>query len=79
MLKRVLSSPLLPRLLIAGFLLLMVCTIFIHAHDYGVSVDEPLQNSYGHYDLAWYLSLGKDQSFLHYRANLYMPQHGPFF
>jgi 4-amino-4-deoxy-L-arabinose transferase-like glycosyltransferase len=79
MLKRVLSSPLFPRLLIAGFLLLMVCTIFIHAHDYGVSVDEPLQNSYGHYDLAWYLSLGKDQSFLHYRAKLYMPQHGPFF
>ncbi len=57
----------------------MVCTIFIHANDYGVSVDEPLQNSYGHYDLAWYLSLGSDQSFLHYRTNLYMPQHGPFF
>ena len=79
MLKRVLSSPWFPRLLIAGFLLLMVCTIFIHAQDYGVSVDEPLQNSYGHYDLAWYLSLGKDLSFLHYRTNLYMPQHGPFF
>lgn len=79
MLKRVLTSPQLPRLLIAVFLLLMVGTIFLHAHDYGVSVDEPLQNSYGHYDLAWYLSLGKDQSFLHYRANLYMPQHGPFF
>ena len=79
MLKRVLSSPFFPRFLIAGFSLLMVCTIFIHAHDYGVSVDEPLQNSYGHYDLAWYLSWGKDQSFLHYRANLYMPQHGPFF
>lgn len=79
MLKRVLSSPLLPRLLIAGFVLLMVSTIFIHAQDYGLSVDEPLQNSYGHFDLAWYLSLGKDQSFLLYRANLYMPQHGPFF
>lgn len=79
MLKRVLSSPYFPRFLIAGFLLLMVCTVFVYSHDYGVSVDEPLQNSYGHYDLAWYLSLGKDQSFLHYRANLYMPQHGPFF
>ena len=79
MLKRVLSSPFFPRFLIAGFVLLMVCTIFVYANDYGVSVDEPLQNSYGHYDLAWYLSLGKDQSFLHYRANLYMPQHGPFF
>src|SRR5690348_8363685 len=79
MLKRVFSTPLLPRLLIAGFVLFMVCTIFMHVNDYGVSVDEPLQNSYGHYDLAWYLSLGKDQSFLHYRTNLYMPQHGPFF
>ena len=79
MLKRVFSTPLLPRLLIAGFLLLMICTIFIHANDYGVSVDEPLQDSYGHYDVAWYLSLGKDLSFLHYRTNLYMPQHGPFF
>jgi 4-amino-4-deoxy-L-arabinose transferase-like glycosyltransferase len=79
MLKRVLSSPFFPRFLIGGFLLLMVCTIFIHAQDYAVSVDEPLQNSYGHYDLAWYMSWGKDQSFLHYRTNLYMPQHGPFF
>src|SRR6266849_10450735 len=79
MLKRLLSSPWLPRFLLAGFVLLMVCTIFIQANDYGIAVDEPLQNGYGHSVLAWYASLGKNQGFLHIRTDLYMPQHGPFF
>jgi len=57
----------------------MVCTIFIQANDYGIAVDEPLQNGYGHSVLAWYASLGKNQGFLHIRTDLYMPQHGPFF
>jgi hypothetical protein len=57
----------------------MVCTVFVRANDYGVTVDEMLQNNYGHDVLAWYTSLGRDQRFLYTSAIEHMPEHGPFF
>ena len=69
-----------PTILLAGLLLVGFVTVVTHAHLYGISVDEPLQQSYGESVLAWYRTLGKDTSFLTaFPTNDYMPEHGGVF
>lgn len=45
--------------------------------DHGRTYDEFMQDDYGARSLQWYLSLGKDRSFLDMQPELHMPQHGP--
>ena len=79
MTRKVLTRNLIPKILLAILLMIMLFTVFIEANDFGLTVDEPAQNSYGHAVLSWYLTLGKDDSFLGFSPNQYMPEHGPFF
>lgn len=65
-------------------LLILLCAglfiiVFVQANDYGITMDEPLQDVYGLSTLHWYTSLGKDTSFLDYQPGLYMPEHGAIF
>jgi 4-amino-4-deoxy-L-arabinose transferase-like glycosyltransferase len=68
-----------PILCLIGLCIVMLVTVFVQAKTYGITVDEPLQNSYGHTLLAWYTSHGKDTSFLRMYPDAYMPQHGAVF
>jgi len=45
--------------------------------DHGRTYDEYMQDDYGVRSLQWYLSLGKNRSFLDMQPELHMPQHGP--
>lgn len=45
--------------------------------DHGRTYDEFMQDDYGVRSLQWYLSWGKDRSFLDMQPELHMPQHGP--
>jgi len=69
----------LPLLLLILVCMVMLITVFTQANDYGITMDEPLQDAYGLSTLHWYTSLGKDTSFLDYPSGLYMPQHGAIF
>lgn len=53
--------------------------VFVAAgwRDHGRTYDEFMQDDYGYRSLQWYLSLGKDRSFLNMQPELHMPQHGP--
>ena len=73
------SSTFIPLMLLGCLFLIMIFTVFFVTNDYGITVDEPLQNSYGHSVLLWYTTLGKNQSFLNFWPQAYMPEHGPFF
>lgn len=77
--KAKLLSKMLPLSLLGLLLLVMIVTVFMQAGNYGLTVDEKLQDDYGHSLLAWYQSFGKDTSFLHYPWFYYMPQHGAIF
>ncbi len=79
MIKKVFSSKLIPLILLVCLFLIIIFTVFFEANDYGITMDEPMQNSYGHLVLSWYTSLGKDNSFLQYNSDGYLPGHGPFF
>lgn len=70
----------LPVLLFTLLCVLMLVTVFTQVKNYGLTMDVPLQDSYGHSILAWYRTLGRDTSFLTaYPANTYMPEHGAIF
>ena len=70
----------LPLILLGGLLLTGLVTIFTQADRYGITIDEPLQDSYGHAVMEWYYTLGRDTSFLTaFPANTYMPEHGGIF
>ncbi|MCP2328951.1 hypothetical protein HDA40_007458 [Hamadaea flava] len=58
------------------FTLLTVFVVTQHA-VHGRAFDEWMQDDYGQRTLAFYLSGGKDRSFLEMAPELYMPQHGP--
>lgn len=66
-----------PFALLAVFLLMTLVTALTQARRYGVTIDEPLQQVYGEHVLAWYRSLGRDQSFLTaFPPAVHMPEHG---
>ena len=63
--------------LLALFLIVTFITTLTQAHRYGVTSDEPLQQVYGQYVLAWYRSFGHDTSFLRaFPSAVHMPEHG---
>jgi hypothetical protein len=75
---RIASDP--PLALLSGLLVVAFVTVLARARLYGISVDEPLQQRYGEHVLAWYLTLGKDTSFLTaFSPADHMPQHGGIF
>lgn len=45
--------------------------------DHGRTFDEFMQDDYGFRSLQWYLSLGKNRSFMDMQPELHMPEHGP--
>lgn len=70
----------LPLILLGGLLLTGLVTIFTQSGQYGITVDEPIQDSYGHAVMEWYYTLGRDTSFLTaFPADTYMPEHGGIF
>src|SRR5215469_13957717 len=69
----------LPCFLFGLFLVMMLVTVFARAGDYGLTTDEAMHDNYGQSVLAWYRTLGKDQSFLHFPVNAYEPEHGAIF
>ncbi len=72
-------AKILPFSLLAILFATALVTVFVQADSYGITVDEPTQNSYGQSVLAWYQTHGRNQSFLHYPKTLYMPEHGAAF
>src|SRR5207237_9010261 len=73
-------SHILPVCLLVVFLGIALVTVFMQADQYGITIDEPLQDQYGRSTLAWYESMGRDTSFLtSYPASDFQPQHGSAF
>jgi len=69
-----------PLLLLGLLVLIGLVTVFTQADDYGLTIDEELQDQYGQYVLKWYTTLGKDTSFMTaYNPGLFQPQHGIIF
>lgn len=77
--KRSFFPKYLPLLLLGTLLLVGLITIFTQASKYGITIDEPLHDQYGHAVMEWYLTLGKDTSFLNFPTNAYVPEHGGIF
>lgn len=69
----------LPLYLCLGLLLLMLITVGTQITTYGLTTDQGMQSNYGQAVFVWYRTLGKDQSFLHFPAEAYEPEHGPLF
>lgn len=69
----------LPLCLLGILLLIMLVTVATQAHTYGLTTDEWMHESYGQASLRWYLTLGKDRSFLNYPLEDYEPEHGAIF
>src|SRR5260370_12222424 len=69
----------LPLCLLGVLLLVMLVTIFVQGQSYGLTTDQGMQSNYGQAVFAWYRTLGKDQSFLHFPAEAHEPEHGPIF
>jgi 4-amino-4-deoxy-L-arabinose transferase-like glycosyltransferase len=74
--RQISIAKILPVLLLILLFAVVLVTIFVQADSYGITFDEPLQDSYGRSVLSWYQTLGRDQSFMHYRQRFYMPEHG---
>jgi hypothetical protein len=65
---------------LAGFLLLMMLVmVFTQAPNAALTTDEAMHDSYGRATLEWYVTLGKNRSFLNYPLADYEPQHGAIF
>src|SRR5437868_1064859 len=78
--KKYTFSHLLPISLLAALLGTALVTVFMQAGQYGITIDEPIQDQYGRSTLAWYESMGRDISFLtSYPASDFQPQHGAAF
>lgn len=69
----------LPLYLCIVLLIVMLVTIVTQVKSYGLTTDEGMQSNYGQAVFAWYRTLGKDQSFLHFPADSHEPEHGPLF
>ena len=73
-------SHILPICLLVVLLGIALLTVFVQADQYGITIDEPLQDQYGRSTLAWYESMGRDTSFLtSFPASDFQPQHGAAF
>jgi 4-amino-4-deoxy-L-arabinose transferase-like glycosyltransferase len=76
----VLFSKWLPLCLLGMLFIAALAWVFGQADQYGLTVDEPLQDAYGRLVLSWYHTRGQDTRFLTaFPADLYMPQHGAIF
>ena len=69
----------LPLCLCVVLLIVMLITVGTQVKSYGLTTDEGMQSNYGQAVFAWYRTLGKDQSFLHFPADTHEPEHGPLF
>ncbi len=69
----------LPLYLLGLLLLIALVTVFTQARNYGLTTDEAMHDSYGRSTLRWYITLGKDRSFLTYPPEDYEPEHGAIF
>ena len=73
-------SKYLPLVLLGGLLLTGLVTIFVQADNYGITLDEPQQDAYGHAVMEWYATLGRDTSFLSgFPNDANLPEHGGIF
>src|SRR6266567_914861 len=73
-------SHILPICLLVVLLGIALVTVFMQADQFGITIDEPLQDQYGRSTMAWYESMGRDTSFLtSYPASDFQPQHGSAF
>lgn len=77
--QKLLLERILPVSLLVLLLVVMLITVFTQASSYGLTTDEAVHDSYGQSVLEWYLTLGKNQSFLHFPAADYEPEHGAIF
>ena len=74
------SRDFIPLALLVGFLFISLITALTQAYKYGITIDEPLQEQYGKAVLKWYLSFGKNTSFITgFRRTENMPEHGGVF
>jgi len=70
----------LPLILLGVLLLTGLVTIFVQVDNYGITIDEPKHDAYGHAIMEWYATFGKDTSFLTaFPTDAYLPEHGGFF
>lgn len=77
--KLSLFEGLIPICLLGMLLIVMLATVATQARAYGLTTDEWMHESYGQTSLRWYLTLGKDRSFLNYPLEDYEPEHGAIF
>ncbi len=77
--KTLFFEKMLPLYLCIVLLIVMLITVVTQVQSYGLTTDEGMQSNYGQAVFAWYRTLGKDQSFLHFPADAHEPEHGPFF
>src|SRR6266566_280102 len=69
----------LPLLLLVIFLVIMLVTVFVQADQYGITIDEPGENTYGQLVWSWYATLGRDTSFLTFHTYSDIQDHGVIF
>jgi 4-amino-4-deoxy-L-arabinose transferase-like glycosyltransferase len=69
----------LPLLLLVIFLVIMLVTVFVQADQYGITIDEPGENTYGQLVWSWYATLGRDTSFLRFHTYSNIQDHGVIF
>src|SRR4051794_34566929 len=74
--KKLFFEKTLPLYLCGFLLLIMLVTVFTQANNAALTTDEAMHESYGQTTLRWYLTLGRDRSFLNYPPEAFEPQHG---
>src|SRR5437899_566269 len=67
----------LPASLLVLLFAVALVTVFVQADSYAISTDEAHIDSFGQSVLAWYQTLGKDDSFIHYTGHRL--EHGAIF
>ncbi|HEY0752625.1 MAG TPA: hypothetical protein VGD98_01495 [Ktedonobacteraceae bacterium] len=77
--KKLFFERTLPMYLSGLLLVIMLVTVFTQANNAALTTDEAMHASYGRATLAWYVTLGRDRSFLNYPLETYEPQHGAIF
>lgn len=77
--KKLLFTRTLPLCLSGLLVLLMLATVLRQAQDAALTTDEAMHASYGQATLRWYMTLGRDRSFLNYPLAAFEPQHGALF
>ena len=75
--RQISVAKILPVLLLALLFAVALVTVFVQADSYAISTDEAHIDSFGQSVLAWYQTLGKDDSFMHYTGHRL--EHGAIF